>query len=85
MTRSNNRFLKNLNGIRETQLGQERNMYPYIKNILVNTLGHETNKVFTDTAITSRAIAFIHYLCSLFSLKIFNRLSKLCMSNNETS
>ena len=37
-------------GITECKPGQERNMYPFIRDLFVRFLGFKADEVFTDTA-----------------------------------
>src|SRR6058998_2682195 len=43
-------FAECLRGIIACQLGQERNMYPYLRDLFVHFLGFQAEDVFTDTA-----------------------------------
>ena len=43
-------FQECIRGITECQPGQERNMYPFIRDLFVRFLGFKADDVFTDTA-----------------------------------
>lgn len=54
MPRVENVFNESLLGLLKTKPGTERNMYPYIKDILVNVLGHDGSSMCVDSSPSSR-------------------------------
>src|SRR5258708_7946123 len=44
-------FQECIRGITNCKAGQERNMYPFIRDLFVRFLGFDADEVFTDTAI----------------------------------
>ena len=51
MAKTRFNYRETVDAITSTNPGQERNMYPSIKDLMVYCLGHESKDVFTDTRI----------------------------------
>ena len=51
-----NRFRTQVEALRETRQGAERNTYAFIRDILVHTFGYSTREIQIDTGIGSAGI-----------------------------
>lgn len=66
------KFIEAVKQIRSTRIGQERNMYPYVKTIF-EALGHSSKNIIVDTASESGSGIPDLYILASMQIKINNK------------